>query len=397
MDDLCSLFKPKKIEDIIGQPHLTSKDSALYKLIKAKKIPHLLFFGPPGSGKTTMATVIAKEFGSDFYYLDATNLKVDEIRKIISKYKSSLIKPLMFIDEVHRLSKNQQEVLLIPMERNEAIIIGASTENPYFTLTNAIRSRSMLFEFKKIDNDALRELFERVKSRFGFEIESEALEYLIDSSNGDARAMLNLLQYALVIDNRKITLKNLKSLRSVSLKDGVSLKDRHYDLISAFIKSVRGSDIDAALYYLASMIDSGENPEFIARRLVILSSEDIGNANPNALNLSVSAMEAVKNIGFPEARIILSQVTIYLCSSPKSNSSYKAINRALDYVKKHKNLEIPSHLKSSSFCKDYLYPHDFGGFVEQKYINKDLKFYESLGIGFEKTLNEWIEKIKGKK
>ncbi len=393
MKNLSLLFRPKKLEDIVGQKHILAKDKPLYKLIKAKKIPHLLFFGPPGSGKTTIAKVISNEIESDFYELDATSLKIDQIRKIIDKYKASLIKPIIFIDEIHRLSKNQQEVLLIPMEKNDATIIGASTENPYFTLTNAIRSRSFLFELKPLGYEDLMEIFKRVQKNLSFTIQQEALDYLIDSSNGDARAMLSLLDLALEIE-KSITIDTLKSLRSVSLKNGVSSKDTHYDLISAFIKSVRGSDINGALYYLARMIDSGENPEFIARRLVILASEDIGNANPNALNLAVSAMLAVSKIGFPESRIILSQITIYLCSSPKSNSAYKAINKALEYVKSHDDLPIPEYLKKS--CKGYLYPHDFGGYVDQKYLFKDLKFYESSKIGFEKTLKEWLFKIKGK-
>ncbi len=393
MKNLSLLFRPKKLEDIVGQKHILAKDKPLYKLIKAKKIPHLLFFGPPGSGKTTIAKVISNEIESDFYELDATSLKIDQIRKIIDKYKSSLIKPIIFIDEIHRLSKNQQEVLLIPMEKNDATIIGASTENPYFTLTNAIRSRSFLFELKPLDYEDLMEIFKRVQKNLSFEIQQKALDYLIDSSNGDARAMLSLLDLALEIE-KSITIDTLKSLRAVSLKNGVNSKDTHYDLISAFIKSVRGSDINGALYYLARMIDSGENPEFIARRLVILASEDIGNANPNALNLAVSAMLAVSKIGFPESRIILSQITIYLCSSPKSNSAYKAINKALEYVKSHDDLPIPEYLKKS--CKGYLYPHDFGGYVKQKYLFKDLKFYESSKIGFEKTLKEWLFKIKGK-
>jgi len=393
MKNLSLLFRPKKLEDIVGQKHILAKDKPLYKLIKAKKIPHLLFFGPPGSGKTTIAKVISNEIESDFYELDATSLKIDQIRKIIDKYKASLIKPIIFIDEIHRLSKNQQEVLLIPMEKNDATIIGASTENPYFTLTNAIRSRSFLFELKPLGYEDLMEIFKRVQKNLSVTIQQEALNYLIDSSNGDARAMLSLLDLALEIE-KSITIDTLKSLRSVSLKNGVNSKDTHYDLISAFIKSVRGSDINGALYYLARMIDSGENPEFIARRLVILASEDIGNANPNALNLAVSAMLAVSKIGFPESRIILSQITIYLCSSPKSNSAYKAINKALEYVKSHDDLPIPEYLKKS--CKGYLYPHDFGGYVDQKYLFKDLKFYESSKIGFEKTLKEWLFKIKGK-
>ncbi len=392
MENLTLLLRPKKIEEMVGQKALISENSPFYKLLKSKKIPHLLFFGPPGSGKTTLAKIISYELGLPFYELDATSLKVEELRKIIKKYQNSLIKPLIFIDEIHRLSKNQQEVLLIPMEKNEALIIGASTENPYFTLTNAIRSRAMLFELKPLEEENLKELLQRAKERFQFEIEDKALNYLISSSNGDARAMLNLLEYALAID-KKITLKTLKSLRPFSLKNGVSSKDTHYDLISALIKSIRGSDIDASLYYLARLIDTGENPEFIARRLVILSSEDIGNANPNSLNLSVSTMEAISKIGYPEAKIILSQCVIYLASSPKSNSSYKAIKKAMDYVENNPDLPVLEHLKSP--CKkEYLYPHDFNGWVEQKYLAKDLRFYESKNIAFEKTLNEWIKKIK---
>ena len=392
MENLSLLLRPKKIEEMVGQDELTSENSPFYKLLKSKKIPHLLLFGPPGSGKTTLAKIVSYEMGLPFYELDATSLKVEDIRKIIRKHQGSLIKPLLFIDEIHRLSKNQQEVLLIPMEKNEALIMGASTENPYFTLTNAIRSRAMLFELKPLREEDLKKLLKRAKERLKFDIEKEASDYLIRSSNGDARAMLNLLEYALAVNN-KIDLKLLKSLRPFSLKNGVSSKDTHYDLISALIKSIRGSDIDASLYYLARLIAGGENPEFIARRLVILSSEDIGNANPNALNLAVSTMQAVSKIGYPEAKIILSQCVIYLASSPKSNSSYKAIKKAIEYVEKNPDLPVLEHLKSP--CKNnYLYPHDFNGWVKQKYLAKELKFYESKNIAFEKTLNEWIKKIK---
>jgi len=392
MDDFCRIFRPKNIEEMVGQSHLTDKKSAFYRLIKAKKIPHLIFFGPPGSGKTTMAKIISNELDFPFYELDATGLKVEELRKIIRQYKNSLIKPLIFIDEIHRLSKNQQEVLLIPMEKNEAVIIGASTENPYFTLTNAIRSRSMLFEFKTIQEKDLIKLLKRVQKKIDFEIEEEAISYLASSSNGDGRAMLNLLEYALAID-KKVTIQTLKSLRQIPLKDGTNSKDTHYALTSAMIKSIRGSDIDAALYYLARLIDGGENPEFIARRLVILSSEDIGNANPNALNLAVNTMNAVAKIGYPESRIILSQCVVYLSSSPKSNSCYQAINSALKYIEENENLPVLKHLKSPSL-EGYLYPHDFGGWVKQRYLGKDLKFYQSKNIGFEKTLTDWIKKIR---
>ncbi len=382
------------VEEVVGQKHLVSPHSAFYKLLQSGNIPHSFFFGPPGCGKTTMAKIIAKSLDAPFYELDATSLKVEQFRKIFAQYKGTLIKPVIFVDEVHRLSKTQQEVLLIPMEENIAIVIGASTENPYFSLTSGIRSRSMLFEFKPLSYDDLSDLLERVQNKVDFTIDEDAKDYLINSSAGDSRALLNLLEFAIKVDTH-ITLKTLKSLRPTMLKDGTSSDDTHYNLASALIKSIRGSDVDAALYYLARLIDGAENPEFIARRLVILASEDIGNANPNALNLAVSTMHAVSKIGYPESRIILSQCVIYLTSSPKSNSAYNAINDALAYVQNNPSLPVPDHLKSPS-PKGYLYPHDFGGWIKQNYLTKPIKFYKSAKIGFEKTLDDWLEKIKGK-
>lgn len=391
MDNLANILRPKNLEEFVGQTHLISKDAPFYKLIISKKIPHSFFWGPPGTGKTTLAKIIADILGRPFYFLNAASLKIEDIRKIVSKYKNSLIKPLIFIDEIHRLSKTQQEVLLPIMEKNNALIMGASTENPFFSLTNAIRSRSFVFEFKPLSDDDLEKILENAKKLIDFEIEKEAKKYLIRSSNQDARSMLNLLEAALNV-TKEIDLKILKALRpSLALK-GANSKEEHYSLISALIKSIRGSDIDASLYYLARLIVEGEPPEFIARRLAILASEDIGNANPNALNLAVSTMNAIKNIGYPEAKIILSQCVIYLASSPKSNSAYLAIKKAIKAVEEGEILQIPEYLKSSA--KNYLYPHNFGGYVEQKYLLKSLRFYESKNIGFEKTLNEWIEKIK---
>ncbi len=391
-NNLALSFRPNSIEGFVGQKHLVSKEAPFLKLLKSGKIPHSIFFGPAGSGKTTLARIIAKELDLPFYELDATSLKVEEFRKIFNKHRNALAKPLIFIDEVHRLSKTQQEVLLLPMENQEAIIIGASTENPYFTLSSGIRSRSMLFEFFALSDEDLKELVSRVQSKIKFQIDSDALEYLISSSSGDCRSLLNLLEFALSVDKR-VTLQNLKSLRPTALKDGVSSSETHYNLISAMIKSIRGSDIDAALYYLARLIDGGESADFIARRLVILASEDIGNANPNALNLANSCLQSVSKIGFPESRIILAQTLIYLASSPKSNSAYRAINEALSFVKNSKKLEVPKYLKSPS-PKNYKYPHDFGGWVEQEYLKEKHSFYESSNIGFEKTLNEWLDRIK---
>jgi putative ATPase len=321
-----------------------------------------------------------------FYEFNATSLKIEELRKIFTQYENSLIKPLIFIDEVHRLAKNQQEVLLPVMEKNSVIVIGASTENPYFSLTAAMRSRSLLFELHTIDEKALDDLLVRA----GVAMEEDAREYLIQSSGGDARALLKLLG---VVESLKqpITLSLLKSLRPNAQAQGSSEAGVHYDLASALIKSVRGSDADAAIYYLARLIEGGEPPEFIARRLVILASEDVGNANPQALILASACMSSVKMIGYPESRIILSQVVIYLCASPKSNTAYNAINSALETVRNGEILEIPDAIRPRG--ENYLYPHEFGGWVQQKYLSKPLKFVEYKNSGYEAKMGEWMKKV----
>lgn len=393
MIDLSNKLRPTNLETFVGQSHIISKDKALYKLIKQKDIPHLFFYGKPGTGKTTLAKIIAREIGTDYYYFNATSIKVEDLRKVFDKYKGALIKPLIFIDEVHRLSKNQQEVLLPIMENYDAIIIGASTENPFFTLTNAIRSRSFLYEFKPFTKDEMNKILYIALKDIDIIISDEAKEYLIISSSGDARAMLTLLNFSYKV-SKDINIDLLKELRENVIGDGVSSSDTHYDLASAMIKSLRGSNVDAALYYMARLINGGESVDFITRRLVIFASEDIGNANPNALNLAVNTMMACNKIGYPESRIMLSQCAIYLASSPKSNSAYKAINKALEQIKNGKILDIPKHLDSQHI--GYLYPHDFGGYVEQEYLKEDLNFYQSSNIGFEKTLNDWVEKIKNK-
>ncbi|MCG3672195.1 replication-associated recombination protein A [Aliarcobacter butzleri] len=393
MIDLSNKLRPTNLETFVGQSHIISKDKTLYKLIKQKDIPHLFFYGKPGTGKTTLAKIIAKEIGTDYYYFNATSIKVEDLRKVFDKYKGALIKPLIFIDEVHRLSKNQQEVLLPIMENYDAIIIGASTENPFFTLTNAIRSRSFLYEFKPFTKDEMNKILYIALKDIDINISDEAKEYLIISSSGDARAMLTLLNFSYKV-SKDINIDLLKELRENVIGDGVSSSDTHYDLASAMIKSLRGSNIDAALYYMARLINGGESVDFITRRLVIFASEDIGNANPNALNLAVNTMMACNKIGYPESRIMLSQCAIYLASSPKSNSAYKAINKALEQIKNGKILDIPKHLDSQHI--GYLYPHDFGGYIEQEYLKEDLNLYQSSNIGFEKTLNDWVEKIKNK-
>ncbi len=388
---LANLLRPTSLDRFIGQKDIIGKDKPLYKLIKKKDIPHLFFYGKPGSGKTTLAKIIANEVGFAYYYFNATTIKVEDLRKVFKQYENSLMKPLVFIDEVHRLSKNQQEVLLPIMENYSAIIIGASTENPFYTMTSAIRSRGFLYEFKSLTNDDLREVIGYVEEHLNISIKEEVKDYLVSSSNGDARAMINLIDFSYKADEN-LKLETLQALRNRSLNDGTSSADTHYDLASAMIKSLRGSDVDAALYYLARLIDGGEQIEFIARRLVIFASEDIGNANPNAINIAVSTMTAVSKIGYPEGRIILSQCAIYLASSPKSNSSYNAINKVLQQIKNGTILEIPQNIKDNAI--GYKYPHDFGGWVEQTYLKEDLDIYSSKQIGFEKTLDEWLKKIK---
>ena len=390
--NLALKYRPSTIDEMVGQEHLCSKNASFRLLLEKNALPHSILFGPPGCGKTTLARVVAKHINAPFYELNATTIKIDEIRKIIKDYSLSLIKPIIFIDEIHRLTKNQQEVLLPYMESFDALFIGASTQNPYYSLTTAIRSRVHLFELKAISQKAMREFLNKVIEKENINIEDSATEYIISSSSGDLRAMLNLLESAWKIED-PISLDRVKSLRPIALKAGSSEDESHYNLTSAMIKSIRGSDIDASLYYLARLIENGEPAEFIARRLAILASEDIGNANPNALNLAASTLTIVEKIGYPEAKIPLSQLVIYLASSPKSNSAYKAINMAQEYINRGNIHDVPSWLKSNS--KEYKYPHNFGGWVKQKYTTKDIpQFYKSIYIGFEKTLNEWILKLK---
>lgn len=394
MADYTYLLRPKTFEEVVGQEHLCGTGSPLRSLVEGGSLTHSFFYGPPGSGKTTLARIIASVMDLPFYEFNATSLKIENLRKIFDQYEGSLTKPLIFIDEVHRLAKNQQEVLLPVMEKNSALVIGASTENPYFSLTAAMRSRSLLFELKAIGFDALADLLEIARAKEGLVIDEEGRDYVIASSGGDARAMLKLLEVAGAL-HKTITLELLKSLRPVAQSLGSSEAGVHYDLASALIKSIRGSDPDAAIYYLARLIEGGEPPEFIARRLVILSSEDVGNANPQALVLTTSAMMSVRVIGYPEARIILAQAVIYLCASPKSNTAYVAINAAQQAVKNGVLLDIPEPIRQHH--KGYLYPHDFGGWVKQKYLSRPLKFVEFKNIGYEGKMGEWIEKVWGDK
>lgn len=399
MADLTALLRPSSLGEFVGQAHIVEP---IKKLIAKDHLFHAMFFGPPGSGKTTLSKIIAKDSNRPYFELNATSLKVDELRKIVDPFKGALVAPLIFIDEVHRLSKNQQEVLLPVMEYAQAMIIGASTENPFFALTGAIRSRSLLFEFLPLRQIDLMTILDRAQQSVAKEIDEDAKEYLVMASGGDARVMLKLVEYAAAISEDSVTLANIKSLRQSALSDGASESETHYNLISALIKSIRGSDPDSAIYYLARLIKGAEDPRFIARRLLIVASEDIGNANPEALNLAMSAYQAVAVLGYPEARITLAQIVIYLACSPKSNSAYVAIDRALEVIGDGLLLEVPNHLKDAHFqgAKDlgrgvgYKYPHDYGGYVEQQYTMKPVKFVDFIEVAYEKRLKEWLEKIR---
>lgn len=391
MQDFTVVLRPASFDDLLGQEHLSSKTAPLRVLCEKGVLGHSFFYGPAGCGKTSIARIIAKIMDLPFYEFNATSIKIEQLRKIFEQYKNTLQKPLIFIDEVHRLAKNQQEVLLPVMENNSVLIIGASTENPFYSLTSAIRSRSMLFEIKHITNEALSTLLDRTLLLAKISCDENAKEYLIASSGGDARAMLKLLEFASNISTH-INLDILKSLRPNALSAGSSEAGVHYDLTSAMIKSIRGSDMDASIYYLARLIQGGESADFIARRLVILASEDVGNANPQALTLCTSTMTSVSKIGYPEAKIILAQAVVYLCASPKSNSAYLAINKALESVQNGNMMETPKHLKNNA--KGYLYPHDYGGYVKQQYLSKPIQFVELKEIGYEKKMKDWIKSIQ---
>ncbi|MDR3162720.1 MAG: replication-associated recombination protein A [Helicobacteraceae bacterium] len=401
--DLAALLRPQTIDEITGQRQLLGRNGALRKLIESGAIFHGFFFGPPGTGKTTLARIIANISGRVCYEKNATSLKVEELRSLFESHRNSLAKPLVFIDEVHRLSKNQQEVLLPIMESSEAMIIGASTENPFFALTGAIRSRSLLFEFFSLTKEDLKTLLNQAEKRLKISISKEAGEFLIAVSGGDARAMLKHLEFGLIVAGKEnLTIDHLKAIRQNALSDGASEDETHYNLASAFIKSLRGSDPDAAIYYLARLIVAGEEPRFIARRMLIFASEDVGNANPSALMIARACFEAATVIGYPECRIILSQTAIYLACSPKCNTAYNAIDRAIEAINGGLIMEVPDHLKDAHYegakklgrGTEYKYPHDFGGYVKQRYVAKDVRFVDLKPIGFEKTLAEWLEKLR---
>ena len=390
---LAERLRPQKLDDYIGQEHLVGRDGVFRRFIESKNIPSFILWGPPGVGKTTLAKIVAAELGRPFYTLSAVTSGVKEVREVIETAKRQQFfnsaTPLLFIDEIHRFNKSQQDSLLGAVEKGDVVLIGATTENPSFEVITPLLSRCQVYTLKSMDNDSLTELLNRalttdveLKQR---EIVVEQTEALFGFAGGDARKLLNILDIITGASEGKVVINN--QTITDALQQNIALYDKngeqHYDVISAFIKSVRGSDPNAAIYYLARMLAGGEEPRFIARRLVILASEDIGLANPNALLLANACFDTVHKIGMPEARITLAETTIYLATSPKSNSAYMAINEALAFVSKDTSLRpVPLHLrnavtdlmKSEGYGEGYKYAHDFvGNFVNQEFMPETLK------------------------
>ena len=416
---LAERIRPKTISEYFGQEELTGEGRVVRMMIE-KNLPFsMILWGEPGCGKTTLAGIIAESLDIDFHFLSAISCGVSEVRNVIQigkKNKAAGSKTLLFLDEIHRFNKSQQDSVLSAVENGDIILIGATTENPSFSVISPLLSRTRVIKLKKHSRDSLKKILNKaitedeIISKIKIEFNG-AEDELIDSSNGDARRMLNILETAALtskdsIITSEILKEAVKEVYSIYDKKG----DNHYDSISAFIKSMRGSDPDAAVLYLAKMISAGEYPMFIARRMVIFASEDIGNASPTALSIALSALNAVEKIGMPESRIILSQCACFLASSPKSNASYAAINKALEIVESN-NVEIPYHLRNAptSLMREmgnsigYKYPHDYpGSFVKEKYLPdsvSDLVLYNPTENGSEKNIKErlrvlWPERFE---
>lgn len=412
-------MRPTSIDEVYGQKHILSENKTLRKMIDKDKITSMVFFGPPGVGKSTVASIIAKKTKSEYIKLNAVLSNVSEIREAIKKAEKNLAnsrKTILFIDEIHRFNKSQQDALLPAVENGTIILIGSTTQNPYFYLTNALLSRIMLFEFRNLEDSDIKEaILKAIEDKRGLgesdiAVENEAIDLIVKYSHGDVRKALTYLEAAFFVTQIDETKEKLTITEEV-VKDVTSKQilnfdeDEHYNTISAFIKSVRGSDTNAAIYYLARMLESGEDPRYIARRLCILASEDIGLAEPEAINIASSLINIIEFIGMPEGRIPLAEVTIYLSLCPKSNSAYKAIDSAIRDIRNGELYSIPNYLKdnnSASFDKkseeEYKYPHDFPyHIVKQDYLEKGIKknYYNPVDIGEERELKkvyEWIMK-----
>jgi len=391
---------PRNLNEYAGQKHILGDGKLLRRAIEADRITSLILYGPPGTGKTALARIIAERTKAHFEWLNAATIGLDELRKVIQQArarKKQGNRTIVFLDEIHRFNKLQQDALLPDVEEGNIILIAATVENPFFYVNSTLLSRSQVFQLKPLEKEELLEIMrravndkERGLGNLGVTADEDALSHIAEMSDGDARKALSALEIASLTtspdsDERiRITIKIAEE--SIQKKHIVYDKkgDQHYDTISAFIKSMRGSDPDAAIYYLAKMLYVGEDPRFIARRIVICASEDVGNADPMALVVATSALRAVEFVGMPEAKIPLAQATIYVAKAPKSNACYKAIEAAMEDVEKEQTMEVPDHLKDSHYLgakklghgQGYKYPHDYEGYVEQDYLPKKKKYYK---------------------
>ncbi len=416
---LAERVRPKSLDEYVGQKHLVGEGAVLRKMIDSGRIASFILWGPPGVGKTTLAGIIAKKLERPFYTLSAISSGVKDVREVIDKAKEARLfhpqPPILFIDEIHRFSKAQQDSLLGAVEQGVVTLIGATTENPSFEVITPLLSRCQVYVLKPQDSNDLMELANRViktdkilKEKKIFFDETEAL---LRFAGGDARKMLNIIELVVNAEENEAEIHFTNQKVTERLQENPNAYDKngemHYDIISAFIKSIRGSDPDGAIYWLARMVDGGEDPKFIARRLVISASEDIGLANPNALLLANACFETIQKIGWPEGRIALAEATIYLATSPKSNSAYNAINTALGFVKQTGNLPVPLHLRNAptklmenlNYGKDYKYAHDYPGhFVVQEFLPQEIsgtQFWQAQENPAEKKMADQMKNLWG--
>lgn len=420
---LANRLRPKSLENFIGQDHIVGKDTLLYRAIKADKISSLILYGPSGTGKTTLAKIISNTTKGIFLQINATTSGVKDIKELVDKAKSNLAlsskKTILFVDEIHRFNKSQQDTLLPYVEDGTIILIGATTENPYFEVNRALISRSIIFKLEPLSIDNIKKIIKKAiedeengLGHFNIKIDEDALDFISSICNGDARVALNAIELAGLTTKKSsdnIIHINMQIAEQCIQKRAINYDkngDNHYDTISAFIKSMRGSDPNAAVYYLAKMLYAGEDPKFIARRIIICASEDVGNADPRALQVAVSAFQATEMIGMPECRIILSQAVCYVASAPKSNSSYMAINKAMNDVENIKIKQIPPYLKDAHYNGatnlgngiGYKYAHNYEkNYVKQQYLPDEIKnniYYEPSNNGYEKNIKKWLEFLK---
>lgn len=420
---LASRLRPSVLEEVAGQQHIIGKDKLLYRAIQADKLSSVIFYGPPGTGKTTLAKVIANTTSAEFTQINATSAGKKDMEEVVRQAKDSRgmygKKTILFIDEIHRFNKSQQDYLLPFVEDGTVILVGATTENPYFEVNGALLSRSVIFELKPLEKEDIKTILKRAVTdqekgmgSFHAVVAEDAMEFLADVANGDARAALTAIELGILTTPRSedgkihITLEVASECIQKRVVQYDKTGDNHYDTISAFIKSMRGSDPDAAVYYLAKMLYAGEDIKFIARRIMICASEDVGNADPNALVLAASAAQAVERVGMPEAQIILSQAAAYVASAPKSNAACLAISRAMEIVRTTKTAPVPVHLQDSHYRgakklghgQGYLYAHDYPNhYVRQQYLPDgltDVKFYEPTENGYEKQIKAHLKFLK---